>query len=131
MYDGTPYPWEFMRVWHLEPSLADPNTVDAGMEDSALFRTTEGGQTRQERAGLGGQVLRDAMAVRGAKVFCACATAASSIRAPSGSRSHLFLAGTLLGKPHPGERDDNRLRPGSCRPSRFDRRTAGSQFTVP
>ena len=23
-YDGTPHPWEFARVWHLEPSLEDP-----------------------------------------------------------------------------------------------------------
>ena len=26
-YDGTPHPWEFERVWHLEPSLTDPDTV--------------------------------------------------------------------------------------------------------
>ena len=24
-YDGTPHPWEFKRVWHLEPSLTDPD----------------------------------------------------------------------------------------------------------
>ena len=29
-YDGTPHPWEFKRVWHLEPSLTDPDTVYAG-----------------------------------------------------------------------------------------------------
>ncbi len=23
-HDGTPHPWEFARVWHLEPSLPDP-----------------------------------------------------------------------------------------------------------
>ena len=23
-YDGTPHPWEFARVWHLEPSLVRP-----------------------------------------------------------------------------------------------------------
>jgi hypothetical protein len=47
-YDGTQHPWEFKRVWHLEPSLADPNTVYAGVEDAALFRTTDGGQTWHE-----------------------------------------------------------------------------------
>jgi BNR/Asp-box repeat len=47
-YDGTPHPWEFARVWHLEPSLTDPDTVYAGVEDAALFRTSDGGQTWQE-----------------------------------------------------------------------------------
>jgi photosystem II stability/assembly factor-like uncharacterized protein len=53
-YDGTPHPWEFKRVWHLEPSLSDPDTVYAGVEDAALFRSTDGGQTWQELAGLRG-----------------------------------------------------------------------------
>jgi hypothetical protein len=53
-YDGTPHPWEFKRVWHLEPSLADPDTVYAGVEDAALFRSTDGGQTWQELPGLRG-----------------------------------------------------------------------------
>ena len=44
-YDGTQHPWEFARVWHLEPSLDDPDTVYAGVEDAALFRSTDGGQT--------------------------------------------------------------------------------------
>jgi BNR/Asp-box repeat len=51
-YDGTPHPWEFARVWHLEPSLTDPDTVYAGVEDAALFRTRDGGQTWQELPGL-------------------------------------------------------------------------------
>ncbi len=51
-YDGTPHPWEFARVWHLEPSWHDPDTVYAGAEDAALFRTTDGGQTWQELPGL-------------------------------------------------------------------------------
>ena len=51
-YDGTPHPWEFARVWHLEPSLTDPDTVYAGVEDAALFRSVDGGQTWQELAGL-------------------------------------------------------------------------------
>src|SRR6266702_2971392 len=41
-YDGTQHPWEFKRVWHLEPSLTDPDTVYAGVEDAALVRTTDG-----------------------------------------------------------------------------------------
>ena len=53
-YDGTPHPWEFKRVWHLEPSLTDPDTVYAGVEDAALFRTTDGGQTWHELPGLRG-----------------------------------------------------------------------------
>jgi photosystem II stability/assembly factor-like uncharacterized protein len=51
-YDGTPHPWEFARVWHLEPSLTDPDTVYAGVEDAALFRTTDGGQSWHELPGL-------------------------------------------------------------------------------
>src|SRR5688500_15623410 len=53
-YDGTPRPWEFKRVWHLEPSLTDPDTVYAGVEDAALFRSTNGGQTWQELPSLRG-----------------------------------------------------------------------------
>ena len=53
-YDGTQHPWEFKRVWHIEPSLTDPNTVYAGVEDAALFRTTDGGQSWHELAGLRG-----------------------------------------------------------------------------
>jgi hypothetical protein len=53
-YDGTPHPWEFKRVWHLEPSLADPDTVYAGVEDAALFRSADGGHSWQELPGLRG-----------------------------------------------------------------------------
>ena len=53
-YDGTQKPWEFKRVWHLEPSLSDPNTVYAGIEDAALFKSTDGGQNWKELAGLRG-----------------------------------------------------------------------------
>src|SRR5918911_424120 len=53
-YDGTPRPWKFTRVWHLEPSLTDPDTVYAGIEDAALFRSTDGGKTWHELAGLRG-----------------------------------------------------------------------------
>jgi photosystem II stability/assembly factor-like uncharacterized protein len=51
-YDGTPHPWEFKRVWHFEPSLEDPDTAYAGIEDAAIFRTTDGGQSWQELSGL-------------------------------------------------------------------------------
>jgi BNR/Asp-box repeat len=51
-YDGTPRPWEFKRVWHLEPVADDPDTVYAGVEDAALFKTTDGGQTWNELPGL-------------------------------------------------------------------------------
>jgi hypothetical protein len=53
-YDGTQHPWEFKRVWHLEPSLTDPDTVYAGVEDAAIFRTTDGAKTWHELAGLRG-----------------------------------------------------------------------------
>src|SRR5436190_466654 len=53
-YDGSPHPWEFKRVWHLEPSLTDPDTVYAGVEDAALFQSTDGGQNWQELPGLRG-----------------------------------------------------------------------------
>ena len=53
-YDGTQHPWEFKRVWHLEPSLTDPYTVYAGVEDAALFRSTDGGKSWHELAGLRG-----------------------------------------------------------------------------
>jgi hypothetical protein len=51
-YDGSPHPWAFARVWHLEPSLSDPDTVYAGVEDAALFRSTDGGQSWQELPGV-------------------------------------------------------------------------------
>jgi len=53
-YDGTQHPWEFKRVWHLEPSLTDPDLVYAGVEDAALFRSVDGGKNWQELAGLRG-----------------------------------------------------------------------------
>ncbi len=53
-YDGTQHPWEFKRIWHLEPSLTDPDTVYAGAEDAALFKTTDGGKVWKELPGLRG-----------------------------------------------------------------------------
>jgi photosystem II stability/assembly factor-like uncharacterized protein len=51
-YDGTQHPWEFKRVWHLEPSLHDPDLVYAGVEDAALFRSSDGGKSWYELSGL-------------------------------------------------------------------------------
>ena len=53
-YDGTQHPWEFKRVWHFEPSLTDPNTVFAGIEDAALFKSADGGESWHELSGLRG-----------------------------------------------------------------------------
>ncbi|MBS0252574.1 MAG: exo-alpha-sialidase [Proteobacteria bacterium] len=53
-YDGTPHPWEFKRVWHIEPSLTDPDMVYAGVEDAALFQSKDGGKSWAELAGLRG-----------------------------------------------------------------------------
>ena len=53
-YDGTPHPWEFARVWHLEPSPTDPDRVYAGVEDAALFVSDDGGHNWAELAGLRG-----------------------------------------------------------------------------
>lgn len=51
-YDGTPHPWEFKRVWHLEPSLTEADTVYAGIEDAALFKSADGGKSWSELSGL-------------------------------------------------------------------------------
>ena len=51
-YDGTQHPWEFKRIWHLEPSLYDPQVVLAGAEDAALFKSVDGGASWRELPGL-------------------------------------------------------------------------------
>jgi photosystem II stability/assembly factor-like uncharacterized protein len=51
-YDGTQHPWEFKRVWHVEPSPSEPDTVYAGFEDAAMIKSTDGAKTWQELAGL-------------------------------------------------------------------------------
>ena len=51
-YDNTQHPWEFKRVWHFEPSLTDPDTVYAGVEDAAIFKSTDGGQSWNELSAL-------------------------------------------------------------------------------
>ncbi len=53
-YDGSQHPWEFKRVWHLEPCLKNPDTVFAGVEDAAIFKSTDGGENWQELSGLRG-----------------------------------------------------------------------------
>ena len=53
-YDGTAHPGEFKRVWHLEPSLTDADSVYAGIEDAALFHSGDGGKSWTELAGLRG-----------------------------------------------------------------------------
>src|SRR3954469_8546367 len=34
LYDGTQHPWEFKRVWHVEPDLNNPDVCYAGVEDA-------------------------------------------------------------------------------------------------
>jgi photosystem II stability/assembly factor-like uncharacterized protein len=51
-YDGTPRPWEFKRIWHFEPSRDDPDTVYAGAEDAAIYKSTDGGQKWSELTAL-------------------------------------------------------------------------------
>jgi hypothetical protein len=53
-YDGTQHPWEFKRVWHIEPSLTEADTVYAGVEDAAIFKSTNGGKSWEELPGLRG-----------------------------------------------------------------------------
>jgi len=51
-YDGSQHPWEFKRVWHIEPSFTDPDLLYAGVEDAGLFRSADGGTSWQELDGL-------------------------------------------------------------------------------
>lgn len=53
-YDGSQKPWEFKRVWHLEPSLDNPDKVYAGVEDAALFVSEDAGENWRELSGLRG-----------------------------------------------------------------------------
>ena len=70
-YDGTPHPWEFKRAWHLEPSLTDPDTIFAGVEDAALFRSTDGGASwSAPEAAWGSCWTPSGWAVRGRRPRC-------------------------------------------------------------
>ncbi len=51
-YDGTPHPWEFKRIWHLEPSHSSKDELYAGAEDAALFHSKDGGKTWHELSAL-------------------------------------------------------------------------------
>ncbi len=100
-YDGTPHPWEFARVWHLEPSHADPDTLLAGVEDAALFRSTDGGTTWKELPGLrrhesaaawqpgaGGMCLHTILAdPRNAERMFVAISSAGAFRTDDGARS--------------------------------------------
>src|SRR5512135_2142831 len=132
-YDGTPRPWTFTRVWHLEPSLTDPDTVFGGVEDAALFRSSDGGRTWQELPGLRGHGLGPPGSP--ARAGCAC-TRSSSIRPTR--------AGSSLRSPRPGpsgpttpERPGARST-GACaprgsltRPRRSGTACTGSRCTPP
>ena len=91
-YDGTQHPWEFKRVWHLEPSLTDPDTVYAGVEDAALvplhgWRSNLGG-TRRDCA-----VMAPVRSGSRAPGGCAC-TPSSSIRT---IRKRIYIAISAAG----------------------------------
>ena len=92
-YDGTPHPWEFKRVWHLEPSLTDPDTVYAGVEDAAIFNSTDGGTNLERISGLRGT----APVPTGTPALAACACTRSwSIRViPTGSYIAISAAGAF------------------------------------
>ena len=84
-YDGTQHPWEFKRVWHLEPSLTDPDAVYAGVEDAALFRSTDGGKNWHEFSGLRGHgSVRDG---NRAQAGCACTRSSLIRKIPGASTS--------------------------------------------
>ena len=82
-YDGTQHPWEFKRVWHLEPSLTDPDTVYAGVEDAALFKSTDGGKRWRSCPACG---ARKANSGNPARAACVC-TPSCSIRATRSASS--------------------------------------------
>jgi len=86
-YDGTQHPWEFKRVWHLEPSLTDADTAYAGVEDAGLFRTTDGGKTWQELAGLRGHGTGPSGSR--APAGCASTPSCSIHESPAHVRRHL------------------------------------------
>lgn len=99
-FDGTQHPWEFKRVWHLEPSLTDPDTVYAGVEDAALFRSSDGGQTWKElpalrdvkghlwQPGAGGMCLHTILLNPGdANTIVVAISAAGSFRTDDGGQT--------------------------------------------
>ncbi|MEO6748521.1 MAG: exo-alpha-sialidase, partial [Casimicrobiaceae bacterium] len=104
-YDGTPHPWEFKRVWHIEPSPHDRDVVYAGVEDAALFRSDDAGATWNEIAGLrehgsgkhwqpgaGGMCLHTIMLdpTRAERIYVAI-SAAGAFRTDDGGESWLAI----------------------------------------
>lgn len=51
-FGGKQTPWKFRKIWVFEPSLVDADTVYAGVEDAALFKSTDGGITWEELESL-------------------------------------------------------------------------------
>ena len=119
-YDGTPHPWEFKRVWHLEPSLTDPDTVYAGVEDAALFRSTDGGQTWEELSGLRGHGSGPALAA-GRRRDVPAHDSARSEQIPNGSIIAISAAGAS-GPTTPARRGGRSTADSS--PNTFPTRTA-------
>jgi len=101
-YDGTAHPWEFKRVWHLEPSLGDPDLVYAGVEDAALFKSSDGGATWEELPGCAA-TIPDRSGSR-AQAGCACTPSFG----PEQTRS-----GCILPFRRPGFSHGQRARAGS------------------
>src|SRR5439155_35256 len=141
-YDGTQHPWEFKRVWHLEPSLSDPDTVFAGVEDAGLFRTSDGGKTWQELAGLRGHgtgpkwqpgaggmclhtILLDPANPR--RMYVAI-SAAGAFRTDDGGKTWKPVRGHGVGGPHGGAAAARLLREGAAR--RDGRRLTGAVWRV-
>ena len=91
-YDGTPHPWEFKRVWHLEPSLTDPDTVYAGVEDAALVPLD---RRRTDRGTSCRACAATARAASGSPAPAACAcTRSCSTRA---NPKRMFIAISAAG----------------------------------
>ena len=123
-YDGTPHPWEFKRVWYLQPSLTEADTVYAGVEDAALFRSTDGGHSWQEFPGLrnvkghlwqpgaGGMCLHTILLdpINPARIYIAI-SAAGAFRSEDGGQTWLPINRGLVS---PGELPDPTAEVGHC-----------------
>ncbi len=51
-FDGSSKPFEFKRVWHIEPSHESADTLFAGVEDASIFRSDDGGDSWSELPAL-------------------------------------------------------------------------------
>lgn len=90
-YDGSQRPWEFKRAWKLEPSLTESETVYAGVEDAALFRSTDGGQNWQELPGL--RDVKGTPVGAGKRVGCACTPSSRTLPTQNASSPPYQLPG--------------------------------------